>query len=257
MAKQFPADWLAGETVLITGASSGLGAHFAAALASAGAAVVLAARRLDALAQLEQRIRAGGGRAQAVALDVTDPQSVAAAVDEADTALGPLTVLVNNSGIAVSKPALEQSEEDALGVLDVNLVGAWRVAKAVGAKMVQRRAGSIINIASIVGLRVIGNLAPYAASKAGLIHLTKALALEWARHGVRVNAIAPGYYDTEINRTFWDSPGGQALMKRVPMRRLGQPHELEGALLLLASTASSYMTGSVISVDGGHLVNSL
>lgn len=249
---------LAGRAALVTGASSGLGRHFALTLARAGAKVALAARRLDRLEELQARIEAQGGAAAAVALDVTDAGSAAAAVAEAAARLGPIRVLVNNAGVAATKGVLEADEEDWDRVVGTNLKGAWLVAQAAARHMAGHGlGGSIVNVASILGLRVAGQVSAYAASKAGLLHLTRAMALELARHKIRVNAIAPGYIETELNREFFASPAGEALVKRVPQRRLGRPEELDGALLLLASDASSYMTGSTVVVDGGHLQSSL
>jgi NAD(P)-dependent dehydrogenase (short-subunit alcohol dehydrogenase family) len=249
---------LAGKSALVTGAFGDLGRHFAMTLAAAGASVALAGRRLAEGEKLAQRIIDQGGNAVVVPLDVSDAKSVAAAIERSAEALGPITVLVNNAGVAVTKPILDQTEEDWLGVIEVNLNGAWRMAQAMARHMISHgRGGSIINIASILGLRVSAQVPAYAASKAGLIHLTKALALELARHAIRVNALAPGYIETDINRDFFASDAGRALIKRVPQRRLGKPEHLDGALLLLASDASEFMTGSTIVVDGGHVVNTL
>jgi NAD(P)-dependent dehydrogenase (short-subunit alcohol dehydrogenase family) len=249
---------LAGHNALVTGANGGLGSHFAQTLAKAGAHVAIAARRLESLRPLQESITTLGGKAEAVALDVADPASVAAAFTEASRILGPLTVVVNNAGIAITKPLLDHTEEDWRQVIEVNLNGAWRVAQAAARHMVgHQQGGSIVNIASILGLRVSAQVPSYAASKAALIQLTKAMALELARHRVRVNALAPGYVETGINREFFASEPGQALVKRVPQRRIGKPEELDGALLLLASDAGAYMTGAVLAVDGGHLVNTL
>jgi len=243
---------------LVTGASGGLGAHFARTLARAGAPVVLASRRVERLQALADEIRAGSGAAFAVEMDVTDAGSVRAGFEAAAEAAGVVQVLVNNSGVANSRRALEITEADWDEVLDTNLKGAWLVAREAARRMVDAgTGGSIVNIASIAAFRVAGGMAPYAASKAGLVHLTRALALELARHDVRVNAIAPGYILTDINREFFQSPAGEAMVKRIPQRRLGNPGDLDGALLLLASEASRYMTGSVIVVDGGHLQSSL
>ncbi|SAI29698.1 2-deoxy-D-gluconate 3-dehydrogenase [Bordetella ansorpii] len=244
---------LNGRRALITGASSGLGAHFAALLAEQGAEVVLAARRVSALEGVAQAIRAAGGVAHCVALDVTDAASRQALADAA----GPIDILVNNAGIVRQAPALQQSEPDWDAVLDTNLKGMFFVAQALAPGMQARGGGSIVNVASILGLRQGGGVLPYAVSKAGVIQMTKSLALEWARHGVRVNALAPGYIDTELNRDFWPSEAGQALIKRIPQRRLGRVQDLDGPLLLLASDASRYMTGTVIVVDGGHMVSGL
>lgn len=245
---------LSGKVALVTGASSGLGAHFAHCLGAAGASLVLAARRADRLASLQAELASKGVKATAVDLDVQSGTSITAALDMA----GPLDIVVNNAGISIVKPALEMPEADWDSVVDTNLRGAWLVAQGAAKRWVAgRRAGSIVNIASILGLRTIGQVAPYNASKAGLIHLTRALAMEWARHDIRVNAICPGYIETEMNGPFWKTPGGQRLIERIPQRRIGQPDHLDGALLLLASEAGAFMTGSVVTVDGGHTVNSL
>lgn len=251
MSKRFD---LSGKVALVTGASSGLGAHFAHCLGEAGAEIVLAARRADRLESLQAELAQKGITAKAVALDVKSAESVATALEAA----GPLDVVVNNAGISIVKPALEMPEEDWDAVVDTNLRGAWLVAQGAGRRWVaEKRPGSIVNIASILGLRTIGQVAPYNASKAGLIHLTQALAMEWARYQIRVNAICPGYIETEMNSAFWKTPAGKKLIDRIPQRRIGQPEHLDGALLLLASEAGSFMTGSVVTVDGGHTVSSL
>ena len=247
-----------GKVALVTGAFGGLGRHFALTLAHAGAAVGITGRRMEAGEQLAGEIRAAGGRAAARRMDVTDPHSVREAIDGIAAELGPITVVVNNAGVAVTKPFLEVSEQDWSDVVDVNLTGAWRVAQAAARHMRDHgQGGSIVNIASITGLRVAGAISAYVASKAGLIQLTKAMALELARCNIRVNALAPGYIETDINRDFFSSDAGQALIKRIPQRRIGKAEELDGPLLLLCSDASSYMTGSVLVADGGHLVSSL
>ena len=247
-----------GKCALVTGAFGGLGRHFALTLVRAGARVGLVGRRVEAGEALAAEIRAAGGTCSVQAMDVTDPQSVQRAVDGVVQALGPLDVLVNNAGVAVTKAFLDLTEKDWNDVVDVNLNGAWRVAQCVARHMRDsKRGGSIVNIASITGIRVAGAISAYVASKAGLIQLTEAMALELARHRIRVNALAPGYIETDINRDFFTSEAGQALIKRIPQRRIGQAEELDGPLLLLASDASSYMTGSVIVADGGHLVSSL
>jgi NAD(P)-dependent dehydrogenase (short-subunit alcohol dehydrogenase family) len=245
---------LSGKIALVTGASSGLGTHFARCLGAAGASVVLAARRADRLQALQAELAAKNIAATSVDLDVQSGESIAAALDAA----GPLDIVINNAGISIVKPALEMPEADWDAVVDTNLRGAWLVAQGAAKRWVaDKRPGSIVNIASILGLRTIGQVAPYNASKAGLIHLTQALAMEWARHRIRVNAICPGYIETEMNGDFWKTPGGLRLIDRIPQRRIGKPEELDGALLLLASDAGSFMTGSVITVDGGHTVSSL
>ncbi|HSS64155.1 MAG TPA: SDR family oxidoreductase [Gammaproteobacteria bacterium] len=255
-----PADLfsLDGRVALVTGASSGLGRHFAATLAGAGARVALCARSLDRLEQGVNEIHAVGGEGIALPMDVRDADSVAQAFDTVRSRLGTVTVLVNNSGVAGAERALEVDEAGWDRVLDTNLKGAWRVAQTAAKQMVAAECGgSIINVASILAFRVAGGVSPYAASKAGLVQLTRALALELARHRIRVNAIAPGYFATEMNREFFHSSQGEAMIKRIPQRRAGDPVDLDGALLLLASDASAYMTGSVIVVDGGHLCSSL
>jgi len=246
---------LHGRTALVTGASAGFGRHFAKTLANAGAEVVVAARRRALLEQLVGEILATGGQATAVEMDVTDGASIAAAFASAP---GPLDVVVNNAGISIVQSPLDLDEAGWDAVVNTNLRGAWLVAQAAARALVAaKRPGRIVNIASIVGLRPIGHLAPYAAAKAGLIHLTRTLAMEWARYNIQVNAIAPGYVETDLNRDFWESPAGQRLIERIPQRRLGQLTDLDGALLLLASDAGAFMTGSVLVVDGGHTVASL
>ncbi|HWE17069.1 MAG TPA: SDR family NAD(P)-dependent oxidoreductase [Hyphomicrobiaceae bacterium] len=246
---------LAGSTALVTGASSGLGRHFARVLADAGAGVVLAARRLERLRQLEAEIRARGGRAWAIGIDVSDRASVNRAFDEAEAAAGPITVLVNNAGVPSGTFFVRTSEEEWRNVMAVNLDGVFRVGQEAARRMaVNGSGGSIINIASILGFGAIKSLSAYAASKAAVVSLTKSMALELARDRIRVNAIAPGYFSTEINADFLASDGGKRLLSRVPMGRAGQLPELDGPLLLLASNAGGFMTGSVIAVDGGHLL---
>jgi NAD(P)-dependent dehydrogenase (short-subunit alcohol dehydrogenase family) len=247
---------LQGKTALVTGASSGLGRHFARVLASAGAGVVVTARRLDRLKELAAEISQGGGKAAAVPLDVSDRASVAQAFDAAEAALGPVTILVNNAGVPAGSFFLKTSESEWRSIMDVNLDGVFRVAQEGARRMSEKRTGgSIINIASIAAFGVLKAIAPYAASKAAVVSLTKSMALELARENVRVNALAPGYFSTELNDDFLASEAGRRLLSRVPMDRAGQLEELDGPLLLLASDAGAFMTGSVITVDGGHLLS--
>jgi NAD(P)-dependent dehydrogenase (short-subunit alcohol dehydrogenase family) len=242
---------LRGKRALITGASSGLGAHFAVVLVRAGAEVVLAARRQQSLDEVASLI---GAQCRTVALDVTDSRSVDAAVAE----VGPLDILINNAGVVRTKDALGQTESDWDLVIDTNLKGMFLVAQATARAMRERgTGGAIVNVASILGIRQAGGVAPYAVSKAGVIQMTKSLGLELARFGIRVNALAPGYVATDLNRDFFGSEAGKAMVGRIPQRRLGALEDLDGPLLLLASDASRYMTGSVVVVDGGHLLSSL
>jgi 3-oxoacyl-[acyl-carrier protein] reductase len=250
---------LAGRVALVTGASQGLGRRFARVLAGHGAAVGLAARQLDKLQELEREIAAEGGRVASVALDVTDRENIGRAIGLIEDALGPIDVLINNAGTAVSKSVLEQTEADWDQVVGTNLKGAFFVAQTVARRMITRDprpawGGTIVNIASVLAQGVVGHLAPYAASKGGLWQLTRAMALELARHDVRVNALAPGYIVTEINRDFLATEAGERMRKRIPQRRFGTPEDLDGALLLLASDASRYMTGGIIVIDGGLLL---
>lgn len=249
---------LDGRVALVTGASRGLGAHFAHTLARAGASLALTARDMDRLEEVAGSIRASGGRALAVHMDVTSRESVCKAFDTVSREVGTVTVLVNNSGTTHVQRALELDEATWDRVLDTNLKGLWLTTQEGARHMVAAKGGgSVINIASILAFRVAGAVAPYAASKAAVVQLTRALALEFARHHIRVNAIAPGYILTDMNRDFFASSAGEAMIKRIPQRRLGNPEDLDGALLLLASEASRYITGSTIVVDGGHLQSSL
>jgi NAD(P)-dependent dehydrogenase (short-subunit alcohol dehydrogenase family) len=247
-----------GEVALITGAAGDLGRHFARVLAEAGAAVALVGRRGSAVAEEAERLRGFGYHAIGLAADVTDAQTLNIAMDDAAAQLGPISLLVNNAGRTVTLPALELEEADWDGILDTNLKGAWLASRAMAKRWIAaKRPGNIINTASILGLRVAGQTLPYAVSKAGLIQMTRALSLEWARHDIRINALAPGYILTDLNRDFFSSEAGANLVKRIPQRRLGQLDDLTGPLLLLAARASSYMTGSVLTVDGGHLNSGL
>jgi 3-oxoacyl-[acyl-carrier protein] reductase len=244
------------ETILITGASQGLGRQFARVLAAHGAAVALAARQADKLKSLQQEITGKGGRAVAVQMDVTDMASIGGAFDAAEEALGPISVLINNAGIAVEKLAVDQTEADWDSVIGANLKGAYFAATEIARRMIARKQeGNIVNIASVLGFGPTKAVSPYAISKAGIVQATKALALELAGHRIRVNALAPGYIDTDINHAVWDTPVGEKLIKRIPQRRVGHESDLDGAILLLASQASRYMTGSTVTVDGGFLLN--
>jgi NAD(P)-dependent dehydrogenase (short-subunit alcohol dehydrogenase family) len=243
---------LDGKHALVTGASSGLGWRFAATLAAAGARVSIAARRTDRLEALRAEIERAGGRAHAVALDVTSVASVRAGVAAAEAALGPLDILVNNSGVSVTKRAGEVEEADYDFVMDTNAKGAFFVAQAAGRAMIAaKQPGRIINIASAAGLRVLGQLSVYCMSKAAVIHLTRALALEWGRYGINVNALCPGYIETEINREYWETDGGRKLIAMLPRRRVGKPEDLDGLLVLLASEHSGFVNGAVITADDG------
>ncbi len=252
MNRMNPLFSLEGRVALVTGASGTLGGHFARVLHEAGARVAMAARRVDAVPALSER-------SVAIALDVTRPDSVAACFAAAEAAFGaPCDIIVNNAGIAVTKPVLEMTAEDYDSVLDVNLRGCFLVAQEGARRLVAAKAaGSIINIASILGLRIIPGVAGYTAAKAGLLQMTRQMAVEFARYRIRVNAIAPGYIASDINAGFFASEPGQAMLKRVPQRRLGKPEDLTGPLLLLASEAGAHMTGATITVDGGHSINSL
>ncbi|HEU0221558.1 MAG TPA: SDR family NAD(P)-dependent oxidoreductase [Paracoccaceae bacterium] len=249
---------LANQVILVTGASSGIGRHAAAGLGRAGAHVVVAARRREELDRLVKEIEVAGGRALAATMDVTSEASVRAAVAAAEEGAGPLTGLVNCSGIVESVRLLKQGEESWDRIIATNLRGTWLVLSEVARRMSEAgHGGAIVNIASILGLRQAGQVTAYATSKAAVIQLTKQAALELAPFGIRVNALAPGYIETDLNRDFFASEAGKALIGRIPQRRLGRLEDLDGPLQLLLSDASRYMTGSVIVVDGGHLVSSL
>jgi NAD(P)-dependent dehydrogenase (short-subunit alcohol dehydrogenase family) len=252
MADSAPFD-LTGKVALVTGASSGLGRRFALVLAKAGAKVGVAARRTDKLAEVVREIESFDGRAVPIPLDVTDPASVRAAVAAAETELGPIGVLVNNAGTIVVKPLLDHTVEEWDRVLDTNLKGVWLMAQEGARHMIRLgHGGSIVNVASMLGLTAQAKRPSYCAAKAGVIHLSRAMAIELAPHKIRVNAIAPGFFDSEMTHGYLASDAGRAMAARIPMKRTGAAEELDGALLLLASDASSYMTGTVLSVDGGH-----
>lgn len=251
---------LSGRVAFVTGASSGLGAQFARSLSRAGAAVVLAARRIEKLKDLRAQIEGEGGDAHVVGLDVTDTDSIKAAVAHAETEMGSIDILVNNSGVSTTQRIQDVSEEDFDYVFDTNVKGAFFVAQEVGKRMLARAKGSapgtftggrIINIASAAGLRPLPQIGVYATSKAAVIHMTKAFALEWGRFGINVNALCPGYIDTEINHHHWLTEQGQKLVQMLPRKRVGKPDDLEAALLMLASNESHFINGAVISADDG------
>ncbi len=247
----FADDLLRGKIALVTGASQGLGRHFAGLLAAHGAEVALAARQIDKLAQATEELAAAGARTLPVQMDVRDPGSISDAMDEAEEALGPLDILVNNAGIALTAPFAEHNLGDLDAVIDTNLRGVFLVGQEAAKRMIPRGRGSIVNIASIAGHKVLGQLSSYCATKAAVEHLTRSMAVELARHNIRVNALAPGYVRTAINDDFFATPAGEKLIARVPQRRLGEAGELDAALLLLASDAGSFATGSILTVDGG------
>ena len=251
---------IAGRHLLVTGASGGLGEHFARLFARHGAVVTVAARRKERLDRLVDELRAAGAaQARANALDVADEGSVARVFPELEAAgAPPLDVLVNNAGVADTRLAMDVGAAEFDRILDTNLRGAWLLSvEAARAWRAAKRPGAIVNVASILGLRPGTGVAPYSISKAGLIQMTKSLALEWARFGIRVNALCPGYIGTDINAEYFATDAGKRMIDRIPMRRLGRPEDLDAAVLLLASDASGWMTGSALAVDGGHLVSSL
>ncbi|MDN7430282.1 short-chain dehydrogenase [Burkholderia sp. AU16741] len=250
---------LEGKVALVTGASSGLGQRFAQVLSQAGAKVVLASRRVERLKELRAEIEAAGGAAHVVSLDVTDVQSIKAAVAHAETEAGTIDILVNNSGVSTMQKLVDITPADFEFVFDTNTRGAFFVAQEVAKRMIMRANGGgngkppcrIINIASVAGLRVFPQIGLYAMSKAAVVQMTRAMALEWGRHGINVNAICPGYIDTEINHYLWETEQGQKLQSMLPRRRVGKPQDLDGLLLLLAADESQFINGSIISADDG------
>ena len=251
---------LSGRVALVTGASSGLGAQFARTLAKAGAAVVLAGRRTDRLKELRAEIEGQGGDAHVVSLDVTDVSSIQAAVAHAETEVGTLDILINNSGVSTTQKLLDVEPEDYDFIFDTNVRGAFFVAQEVGRRMVQRARGAapgtytggrIVNIASMAGLRVLSQIGVYCMSKAAVVHMTRAMALEWGRYGINVNAICPGYIDTEINHHHWQTEQGKKLIDMLPRKRVGQPQDLDTTLLMLCANESHFINGAVIQADDG------
>ena len=251
---------LSGRVALVTGASSGLGAQFARTLASAGAAVVLASRRVEMLKTLRADIEAEGGDAHVVSLDVTSRKSIDSAIETAEKDVGPIDILVNNSGVSTTQRLVDVREEDFDFVFNTNVRGAFFVAQAVGTRMLARSkglapgtfaGGRIINIASMAALRVLPQIGIYCMSKAAMVQMTKAMALEWGKHGINVNAICPGYIDTEINHHHWQTEQGQKLISMLPRKRVGQPQDLDALLMLLASDQSHFINGAVVSADDG------
>ena len=254
---------LSGRVALVTGASSGLGLQFAKTLAGAGAAVVLAGRRVERLKTLRAEIEAGGGDAHVVALDVTDHASIKSAVAHAETEMGTIDILVNNSGVGTTQRLTEVSPDDYDYVMNTNTKGAFFVAQEVGKRMIARAQGAapgtftggrIVNIASTAGLRVASQIGVYCMSKAALIHMTRAMALEWGRYGINVNAICPGYIDTEINHHQWATEKGQKLVATLPRKRVGQPQDLDVVLMMLCANESHFVNGAVIQADDGAAV---
>ena len=249
---------LKGKVALVTGASSGFGRHFATVLSQAGAKVVLAARRTELIQAEADNIIAGGGVAMAVTMDVTSSASIAAALDEIESAFGVVTIVINNAGITIPKLLLDLSDDNWTNVIDTNLTGVAYVARESARRMIAAGVGgSIVNIGSILAERVQKALTNYAASKAAVVQFTKAAALEFAQYNIRVNALCPGYFNTDLNSEWFKTSEGQALIQRIPQRRTGTLSELNGPLLLLASDAGSLMTGSAVTVDGGHVLSEL
>ncbi len=251
---------LSGRVALVTGASSGLGMQFAKTLAHAGAAVVLAGRRIELLKTLRAEIEAAGGDAHVVRLDVTDHDSIKAAVAHAETEMGTIDILVNNSGVSTTQKITDVSPEDYDYVMDTNTKGAFFVAQEVGKRMLARAKGAapgtftggrIVNIASMAGLKALGQIGVYCMSKAAVIHMTRAMALEWGKYGINVNAICPGYIDTEINHHHWKTEQGQKLISMLPRKRVGAPQDLDAVLMMLCANESHFVNGAVIQADDG------
>ena len=254
---------LSGRVAFITGASSGLGAQFARTLARAGAGVVLASRRVEKLKELRARIEGEGGDAHVIELDVTDHDSIKSAVAHAETEMGSIDILVNNSGVSTTQRIQDVTPEDYDFIFDTNVKGAFFVAQEVGKRMLARSRGAapgsftggrIINIASMAGLKVLPQIGAYCMSKAAVVQMTRAMALEWGRFGINVNAICPGYIDTEINHYHWQTEQGKKLMDMLPRKRVGQPQDLDVLLVMLASDQSHFVNGAVIAADDGFAV---
>jgi NAD(P)-dependent dehydrogenase (short-subunit alcohol dehydrogenase family) len=251
---------LSGRVAFITGASGGLGAQFARVLSSAGAAVVLASRRLEKLKDLRAEIEASGASAHVVELDVTDPGSIRSAVAHAETEVGSIDILVNNSGVTTTQRLEEVDAENFDYVFNTNVKGAFFVAQEVGKRMLARARGAapgtytggrIVNVASMAGLRVLPQIGVYAMSKAAVVHMTRAMALEWGKYGINVNAICPGYIETEMNHHHWATDQGRKLVQMMPRKRVGQPEDLDALIVMLCSNESHFMNGAVIAADDG------
>lgn len=254
---------LSGQVAFVTGASSGLGAQFARTLARAGAGVVLASRRVEKLKELRARIEGEGGDAHVVELDVTDHDSIKSAVAHAETEMGSIDILVNNSGVSTTQRLQDVTSDDYDFVFDTNVKGAFFVAQEVGKRMLARSKGAapgsftggrIINIASMAGLKVLPQIGVYCMSKAAVVHMTRAMAVEWGKFGINVNAICPGYIDTEINHHHWQTEQGQKLIHMLPRKRVGSPQDLDALLVMLASDESHFVNGAVIAADDGFAV---
>jgi NAD(P)-dependent dehydrogenase (short-subunit alcohol dehydrogenase family) len=251
---------LSGRVAFVTGASGGLGSQFARTLAAAGAAVVLAGRRVERLKTLRAEIEGSGGDAHVVGLDVTDTDGIRSAVAHAETEVGPIDILVNNAGVSATQKLTEVTPDDYDDVFDVNTRGAFFVAQEVGKRMIARSQGSapgtwtggrIVNIASMAGLRVLGQIGVYCMSKAALVHMTRAMAFEWGRYGINVNAICPGYVDTEMNHHLWSTDAGRRLVEMMPRKRIGEPRDLDTALLMLCANESHFINGAILQADDG------